>query len=102
MPYTPHRWLIVRVNVADPFYKVLGVWYGGYLHGDSWRMNSGIERVVEEEKGYELHGSSGSVYLCGKENYGTSAYGASILEGYKDLVTPLSEVDAIKILEGLK
>jgi len=81
--YIPDKWMLVHIGGDDPHYRVFGSWYGGYLHGDSWRMNSGITRCDEEGDYYVFHGSSGSQYRCHKKCYGTTAYGASILEGYK-------------------
>ena len=67
-PYTPDNWVIVEIADKDTtFYKVLGGWSGGYLDGDSWRMNSGITEVDEKEDCYLFHGQSGSVYKCWKE-----------------------------------
>ena len=48
------------------FYKVLAGWSGGYLYGDSWRLNSGIKDFKENpEKEYvDFFGFSGSQYRC--------------------------------------
>ena len=71
--YNPDNWVIIKINVDEPFYKVLAGWSGGlrtggYLDGDSWRMNSGIEKVIEEYEHYLFHGASGSVYRCHKDS----------------------------------
>lgn len=71
--YVPDDWVIVKfsgkdVNDGVPLYKVLAGWYGGYLNGDSWRMNSGITRILEREKHYTIEGYSGSVYECHKDS----------------------------------
>ena len=67
-PYTPDNWVIVEITYKDTaFYKVLAGWGGGYLDGDSWRMNSGITEVEEKEDYYLFYGQSGSVYKCWKE-----------------------------------
>jgi|TARA_Y100000310_G_C20704127_1_gene833247 hypothetical protein len=65
--YTPDNWVIIEINDGcSSYYKVLAGWSGGYLDGDSWRMNSGITKVTEEENHYLFHGFSGSVYKCNK------------------------------------
>ena len=69
--YTPNNWVILKVkHPTETFYKVLAGWSGGYLDGDSWRMNSGIVSVTEDEISYYFHGQSGSVYRCSKISYG--------------------------------
>jgi len=63
----PDNWVIVKVvGRGDTYYKVLAGWSGGYLDGDSWRLNSGIEKVEESEDYYDFIGYSGSVYRCRK------------------------------------
>jgi hypothetical protein len=78
--YTPDRWLIVKINGNDPHYRVFGSWYGGYAGSDSWKLNSGITEVKEEGDWYLFSGTSGSVYRCHKKGYGTSGYGAGVLD----------------------
>lgn len=68
--YTPDNWVIVRFNGDKPHYRVLGGWSGGYLHGSSWRMNSGITECIEEDDHWLFIGSSGSAYACHKGAYG--------------------------------
>jgi len=45
--YNPDNWVVIKMNGDDPHYRVLAGWSGGYLDGDSWRMNSGITRVED-------------------------------------------------------
>jgi hypothetical protein len=68
--YYPDNWVVLRIKAEQPFYKVLAGWSGSYLHGSSWKINSGITHVVEEENAYLFYGHSGSCYVCGKESYG--------------------------------
>ena len=72
MNTTPDSWVMVRVDTVDkgPYYKIFGSWSGGYLDGDSWRMNSGVESVTEDDDYYYFKGLSGSVYQCHKKGYG--------------------------------
>jgi hypothetical protein len=76
--YQPDLWVVLKIG---DMYKVFGSWYGGYLHGDSWRLNSGIREVKIIENKIEFHGYSGSVYECllNKQSYGTSGYSGGIL-----------------------
>tara|TARA_B110000285_G_scaffold161830_1_gene180759 strand:+ start:75 stop:434 length:360 start_codon:yes stop_codon:yes gene_type:complete len=70
--YNPDNWVVLKIKPGKgmfPFYKVLAGFSGGYLDGDSWRMNSGITEVKEDGDYYEFYGSSGSCYRCHKEQY---------------------------------
>jgi hypothetical protein len=83
--YTPDQWQIVKITGTDPHYRVFGSWSGGYLDGDSWRLNSGITSVSEDDEWFYFYGYTGSVYQCRKESYGVrSAYNAAIIKDYCD------------------
>jgi hypothetical protein len=83
--YTPDRWVIVEINSPEhgKIRKVLGSWYGGYAGSDSWRMNSGIEEVIDQGEYYDVVGYSGSVYKCYKSAEGMSGYTSGIYANYK-------------------
>ena len=78
--YTPDRWVIAKIvtKESEVFYKVFGTWLGGYLSGDSWRMNSGITKVKLIDNHYEFYGNSGSMYKCHKDQTGMSSYTTSV------------------------
>jgi hypothetical protein len=65
---TPDNWVILKIETQnetiETYYKVLGGWSGGYLDGDSWRMNSGIVSHERDGDYWLFHGHSGSVYRC--------------------------------------
>lgn len=70
--YHPDNWVVLKLKSgkeAYPVYKVLAGWNGGYLDGDSWRMNSGITGVEKQAYLYGFYGSSGSVYWCLEGEY---------------------------------
>ena len=69
MTYTPDNWVVIKLNGDDPHYRILAGWSGGYLDGDSWRMNSGITRVEETDDAFLFYGASGSCYDCRKTAY---------------------------------
>lgn len=76
---TPDKWVIVRV--PDNLYKVFGTWAEGYLSGDRWKLNSGIEKVEQDDKYYYFIGFTGSCYKCRKNAYGiATSYGRGALE----------------------
>lgn len=73
MNYFPDNWVVLKLKdgkLDRGCYKVLAGWSGGYLHGDSWRMNSGIERVTDEGDYLKFWGYSGSCYVVYKKAYG--------------------------------
>lgn len=85
--YHPDKWVGVKISGYEdspPIYKIFACWYGGYAGSDSWKLNSGITKATLVENHFEFEGSSGSVYFCGKDNYGTSGYGFSVLSGMID------------------
>src|SRR6056300_7550 len=72
MIYQPDNWVVIKSKPgkgAFPIHKVLAGWSGGYLDGDSWRMNSGITEVKQDGDYYEFYGYSGSCYRCHKNTY---------------------------------
>ena len=84
--YFPDQWELVKISGTDPHYRVFGSWSGGYLNGDSWRLNSGITKCVESEEypgRYEFIGHSGSKYICHKASYGiSSVHNIGVLNHY--------------------
>lgn len=79
--YTPDKWVVVKItgNEYPTYYKVFACWYGGYAGSDSWKLNSGITKVTYKENVFYFEGSSGSVYECHANCYGTNMYGMSVL-----------------------
>ena len=79
--YTPDKWVCLKMTQksGEVLYKIFANWYGGYLNGDSWQLNSGVANVEIDGDIIKFHGYSGSVYACHKNCYGTSGYGAGIL-----------------------
>lgn len=80
--YIPDKWVVVKITRehVDPIYKVFACWYGGWAGSDSWKLNSGITKATLGGEVYSFEGSSGSVYECHKNCYGTNMYGHSVLE----------------------
>lgn len=78
----PDNWVVLKI--PDGF-KVFATWAGGYLDGDSWKINSGIKEVEEDEDYYYFIGFSGSCYKCHKKGYGVAtSYGQSLLDKILD------------------
>ena len=102
--YFPHCWVVIRMIYKDDvIYKVLGGWNGSYTTGDSWRLNSGIERAEYDitQDVWRLYGSSGSVYVCQPDQYGlrTSTYPVwnQMLTNHPDNVQLLENQDWTKV-----
>jgi hypothetical protein len=104
MVNTPDSWVIVKIvsgDNKDTTYKVLAGWSGGYLHGDSWKLNSGITSVEEDGDYYLFHGYSRSIYRCRKTAEGMSGMMHGILWQMQDIpnatveVVPVSELKIV-------
>lgn len=70
--YQPDNWVVLKIKEGkgtSPIYKVLAGWSGGYIYGDSWRLNSGITKVTQDGDYLLFHGYSGSIYRCHKDTY---------------------------------
>lgn len=75
---TPERWVILKL--PNSCYKVFGTWSGGYLDGDRWKLNSGIEKAEQNDDYYYFIGFSKSCYKCHKKRYGiATSYGLGVL-----------------------
>lgn len=80
MEYNPDKWIILKIKAkTETLYKVLAGWSGGYLEGQSWKINSGISKVSKKGDYYLFEGYSGSVYKCHKKAYGTNMITGGIL-----------------------
>lgn len=93
--YNPDAYEIVRHTdkAGNWIYRVVGGW-----GRDSWRVNSGISKVVysRAEDKYKVYGGSGSVYtLCGDPRMTMAVLvGYNYIEGVcKELGLELEAVD---------
>lgn len=83
--YYPDRWVVIKIDYDDEvIYKVFGSWQGGFLNGDSWRMNSGVKSVSLDVDFLLFKGFSGSTYYCHKDSYGMTAYARGVMLGMKE------------------
>ena len=83
----PDKWIVVKIeplgDSGNTHYRVFASYYGGFTGSDSWRLNSGISSVEVENDFFLFHGSSGSLYKCHKDCYGTSGYSYGVLQNLK-------------------
>jgi hypothetical protein len=78
--YTPDKWVLLKMTFEKQVcYKILAGWNGGYLDGDSWKLNSGCKLVTKDGDYYKFIGYSGSIYKCHKDMYSLTTLTASIL-----------------------
>lgn len=93
--YIPDNWVVIHMKGDDPHYRILSGVSGGYTQGSSWRMNSGIVRVTEDDHYFYFYGASGSCYQCHKEAYclrmNNSYVWTSLQERHGDKVEMMSE-----------
>lgn len=90
------EWVILRLRSGD--YKLFRVVLGGYLTGDYWSLNSGIQKVEQDDNFYYFTGFSGSVYNCIKNRYGIeSSYGLSVLS--EILRVSKGNIELVEVLE---
>ena len=89
---TPERWLILKL--PNNYYKVFATWAGGYLDGDRWKLNSGIERIEQDDDYYYFIGFSGSCYKCDKKGYGTAT---SYCAGFLNEIVEKVDVQIVSI-----
>jgi hypothetical protein len=100
MVNTPDSWVIVKIvsgDNKDTTYKVLAGWSGGYLQGDSWKLNSGITSVEEDGDYYLFHGYSRSIYRCHKTAEGMSGMMHGILWQMQE--SPHASVEVVPVSE---
>lgn len=88
--YAPDCWVIVRINgskVPRTYYRILAGWYGGFAHGDSWKLSSGIEKVLtkgdDSDAFYEAYNASGSLYVLSEDTERLSSLTRSVYGGYQ-------------------
>lgn len=104
--YIPDKWIILKIkDKKETVYKILAGWSGGYLDGQSWRINSGINKITKKGAYYLFEGDSGSVYKCHNESYGTNLISSSILSKMlenpqtKDMIEVLDNQDFTKLIK---
>ena len=94
----PDRWVILEINNGkETINKVFAGWYGGYLDGDSWQLNSGNTNEEELDDRWVFTGKSGSTYICYKQNYGMSGYMGQVLSSWQ---SQLPEGCSMEVLES--
>lgn len=81
--YTPDSWQLVHVIPKDTsadYYRILAGWSGSFMYGNSWKLSSGCEQMIDEGANWRVPQSSGSVYILRKNSEQPSMATAGILE----------------------
>lgn len=87
----PDSWVLL--DLGNGLVKVLAGWSGGYLDGDSWKINSGITKVDEHKDHYLIMGVSESIYKCRKGSYGLRMSIAMIYNQIKNKYPQVKLID---------
>lgn len=82
--YTPDCWVIVKVSLkgGTPHYRVLASWFGGFTWGDSWKLSSGIEDIIDEGEILVMPQTSGSVYRLWKTSERLSGVSTGVFNNF--------------------
>ena len=99
--YYPDKWVLVELNSSEygTITKVLASWSGSYTNGDSWKLSSGVVKIIKTDSGYEFVNDSGSIYFCSAGMYGVTMYTSSIYQNFVDQITKMNDGTTIKILD---
>ena len=99
--YYPDGWRLILID--NQVIKLFSSWSGGYLDGNSWRLNSGCTKIEPTEYGYDVHGYSGSIYSIHKHQGNLNAYSSSVYAKIlaQEGVEEVSVERAIELLEEL-
>ena len=84
---SPDVWVVVELSglkVENRYHRILAGWYGGFANGDSWKMSSGITKIVDRDTHWEIHNTSGSIYKCHKDLERFSGYTQNVYHSYQE------------------
>lgn len=70
----PDRWLLLKL--PNNYYKIFATW-----NDTSWKLNSGINKVEQDDYNYYIYGFSGNCYKCHKKQNGIATkHGDNVLK----------------------
>ena len=98
--YTPDNWVIVEISgtdVPETYHRILAGWHGGYLYGDSWKMSSGVTKIVDCDTHWAIHNHSGSIYNCHKNNERLAGMTFGVLNSYSKENSDTIKFDVVKV-----
>lgn len=89
----PDNWVVIKVCSDTPHYRLVCGWKGGYVHGDSWRINSGIVSCTKQDKHFLFEGESGSLYSCHEDGYKMTSIMYWPIESFRTNNIPVEILD---------
>lgn len=100
------KWCILKfVYEGETIFKLLRGFYGGYLDGDSWALNSGITKIecdyIQDEPAYIIDGYSGSQYMVHPDDEGMSMIMAGQLAYWQEQTKSVAEITVSSVKEYL-
>ena len=100
--YQWEAYRVLKITTKDEtYFKVFGSNAGGYLDGDSWRLNSYISKVVYDNKMVAFFGGSGSVYVCPIGEFRMTSYNEGVFNSFLKY-GEISVVEYDKMFDVLK
>jgi hypothetical protein len=98
--YTPDLWVIASINSTEHgrIDKVVGSWFGGFAGSNSWKMSSGITKVVDQGDYYDVHNASGSIYKCYKNSEGASSYTGMVINSYATQIEEMGDGSSLRMI----
>lgn len=99
--YTPQRWVLLKLTnkeTQEVHQRVFAGWFGGFTHGDSWRLNSDVVDTHEYDKYFVFTSASGKEYICYKNSQGTEAMSMYMQNVLLDIIEGAKEVFDVEIV----
>lgn len=98
----PNKYVILKCKLdSGDFYVILSGYYGGYTTGDSWKLSSGIDKVVKDGDIYKVITNSGSTYEVRKDNQGfTNLTSCRYAELQENNTIEVVDIDDLKLGNG--
>jgi len=101
------KWSILKFTINNKVaFKLYRGYYGGYLSGDGWLLNSGISSIesdfVEGVPVYVVHGESGSVYVVPVANEGMTSYMLAVLHHWKMNIEETNSIEISSVKEFME
>lgn len=102
MMYYPDEWSIIKVTTeTETNWRILSCWYGNFSRGNSWKLSSAIEDVVQKKLNCLIMTASGSEYSLEYKNERMGLFLSSVLSSLKEQAegVELEAVDFAKYKE---
>ena len=100
--YTPNKWVLLKLTnkeTQEVHQRVYAGWFGGFAHGDNWRLNSGVVDTHEYDNYFVFTSASGKEYICYKNSQGTEGMSMYMLNVLHDIIEKASETVDIEIVK---